>query len=309
MQQDCLYVWERVQQGALDRIGDPVSAEHIEFAGDPDAGIALDAVARPDSSETVVCTSLRRENHMTHVLMMASYGLEIVECGGAVVRAIAAGDTVTAAVLMCREDSKQQVQRAAAVLGVDQVDFLDVPFGEVSLLGEHKVKVVELIRRTQPDVMIMQDPEHAQHDLDPDRRVIAILFAEAMAVAARDWRLDECGGHSPHPIPTVYYMTPENPNCVVEIGGALPHKLKALEELSAQSSFSAEHWLERTTPDVLRQLVPTWTEGDLETLGREGQKTFFTALALSSGLASHSGAVLGEPYRRESTFVLDRLTP
>ncbi len=245
---------------------------------------------------------------MSRVLMMASYGLEIVECGGAIARALAGGDTVSAAVLMCREDSKAQVERAAAVLGVDHVEFLDVPFGEVSFHGEHKVKVVELIRRAKPDVMIMQDPEHAQHDLDPDRRVIAMLYAEAMAVAGRDWRLEECGGHDPHPVPTIYYMTPENPNCVVELAGALPLKLKALEELASQNSFSAEHWLGLTTAEVLGQVVPGWTDGDLETLGREGQKAFFTALALSNGLASHSGAVLGEPYRREGTFVMERLT-
>jgi LmbE family N-acetylglucosaminyl deacetylase len=245
---------------------------------------------------------------MSHVLMMASYGLEIVECGGAIARALAAGDTVGAAVLMCREESKPQVQRAAQVLGIDRVEFLDVPFGEVSFHGDHKVKVVELIRRNKPDVMIMQDPEHAQHDLDPDRRVIAMLYAEAMAVAGRDWRLEECGGHDPHPIPTIYYMTPENPNCVVELGDALPLKLRALEELSSQNSFSAEHWLQHTTPEILKQVVPAWNDDDLETLGREGQKAFFTALALSHGLASHSGAVLGEPYRREGTFVLDRLT-
>lgn len=246
---------------------------------------------------------------MSQVLMMASYGLEIVECGGAIARALAAGDTVSAAVLMCREDSKLQVTRAAAVLGVDHVDFLDVPFGEVSFHGDHKVKVVELIRRTRPDVMIMQDPEHAQHDLDPDRRVIATLYAEAMAVAGRDWRLEECGGHDPHPVPTIYYMTPERPNCVVEMGETLPLKLQALEALSSQNSFSAEHWLEHTTPEILRQVVPAWTDGALETLGREGQKALFTALALSNGLASHSGAALGEPYRREGTFVMDRLTP
>lgn len=245
---------------------------------------------------------------MSHVLMMASYGLEIVECGGAIARAFAAGDTVSAAVLMCREESKPQVRRAAEVLGIDRVEFLDVPFGEVSFHGDHKVKVVELIRRNKPDVMIMQDPEHAQHDLDPDRRVIAMLYAEAMAVAGRDWRLEECGGHDPHPIPTIYYMTPENPNCVVELGDALPLKLRALEELSSQNSFSAEHWLRHTTSEILKQVVPAWNDDDLETLGREGQKAFFTALALSHGLASHSGAVLGEPYRREGTFVLDRLT-
>lgn len=165
---------------------------------------------------------------MSHVLMMASYGLEIVECGGAIARALAAGDTVSAAVLMCREESKPRVQRAAEVLGIDRVEFLDVPFGEVSFHGDHKIKVVELIRRQKPDVVIMQDSEHAQHDLDPDRRVIALLYAEAMAVAGREWRLEECGGHEPHPIPTIYYMTPESPNCVVELGDTLPLKLRAL---------------------------------------------------------------------------------
>ncbi|MPZ94628.1 MAG: GlcNAc-PI de-N-acetylase [Propionibacteriales bacterium] len=246
---------------------------------------------------------------MSQVLMMASYGLEIVECGGAIARALAAGDSVSAAVLMCREDSVAQVRRAAEVLGVDDVDFLGVPFGEVEFHGEHKYRVVELIRRTKPDVMIMQDPEHAQHDLDPDRRVIATLYAEAVAVAGREWRLAECGGHDPHPVPTIYYMTPEKPNCVVEMGDALPLKLRALEELLSQNSFSAEHWLTHTTPEILRQIVPAWSDDDLETLGREGQKALFSALALSNGLASHSGAVLGEPYRREGTFVVDRLAP
>jgi LmbE family N-acetylglucosaminyl deacetylase len=245
---------------------------------------------------------------MTRVLMMASYGLEIVECGGAIAKALANGDEVSAAVLMCREESKPQVERAAAVLGVKEVEFLDVPFGEVSFHGDHKVKVVELLRRTKPDVVIMQDPQHAQHDLDPDRRVIATLYAEALAVAGRDWRVEECGGHEPHPIPTMYYMTPEHPNCVVEISDVLPLKLSALEELSSQNTFSAEHWLRMTSADVLRQVVPAWTDGDMESLGKQGQKALFTALALSSGLASHSGAVLGEPYRREGSFVLDRLT-
>lgn len=245
---------------------------------------------------------------MTHVLMMASYGLEILECDGAIARALAAGDTVSAAVLMCREESKPQVRKAAAVLGVEDVEFLDVPFGEVTFHGEHKVKVVGLIRRTRPDVIIMQDPEHAQLDLDPDRRVIAMLCPEVLAVAGRDWRLEECGGHDPHPIPTIYYMTPERANCIVEIGDALPLKLKALEALSAQNSFRAEHWLVQTTPEILRQVVPAWTDGDLETLGREGQRALFSALALSSGFASHSGAVLGEPYRRDGASVMDPLT-
>lgn len=245
---------------------------------------------------------------MTKVLMMASYGLEIVECGGAITTALAAGDSVHAAVLMCREESRRQVGDSAKALGITaEVDFLDVAFGEVDFLGEAKTKVVSLIRRVKPDIIIMQDPEHAQHDLDPDRRVIAILYAEALSVAGRDWQIEECGGHQPHPVPTIYYMTPERPNCVVEIGDHLPKKLDALAVLTSQNTFSAEHWLAHTSPEVLKSIVPAWTDGETDTLGLEGQRTLFTALAISNGLASHSGAVLGEPYRREGTFLLDRL--
>lgn len=243
------------------------------------------------------------------VLMMASYGLEIVECGGAIAKAVAAGDEVSAAVLMSRPESRPQVTKAAAMLGVDEVEFLGVAFGEVDLGSSTKCTVVEVIRRTRPDVVIMQDPQHAQHDLDPDRRVIAILFAEALAVASRDWRIEECGGYEPHSIPTIYYMTPEHPNCVVEISDHLDAKLRAVEVLESQNTFSAEHWRDGSSDEVLRSVVPAWTDGEMATLGREGQRVIFTALALASGLASHSGAVLGEAYRREGSFVLDRLTP
>ncbi|WP_092666942.1 hypothetical protein [Agrococcus carbonis] len=76
---------------------------------------------------------------------------------------------------------------------------------------------------------------------------------------------------------------------------------------TADDTFSAEHWLAETSPEILESIVPAWTDGKTETLGLEGQRAIFTALASSNGLASHSGAVLGEPCRREGTFLLDRL--
>lgn len=241
------------------------------------------------------------------VLMMASYGLEIVECGGALALALQNGHEVSAAVLMCRPESRPQVSEAASILGIGEVEYLGVDAGDTELTGPVKLQLVELFRRTKPDLIIMQDPQHAQHDLDPDRRVIAILYAEALAISSRDWRIEECGGHPPHPIPTIYYMTPEHPNCVVEISEVLDLKLQAVEVLRSQNTFSAEHWRQRTSDELLRSVVPPWDGEDNESLGREGQRVIFTALALSHGLASHTGATLGEAYRREGTFVFDQL--
>jgi LmbE family N-acetylglucosaminyl deacetylase len=248
---------------------------------------------------------------MTNILMLASYGLEIVECGGALARALRAGDSVHAAVLLSRPESQPQIRQAAGTLGIGDVEFLGFASGEVDVTPESRMRIVELVRRTRPDIVIMQDPEHAQHDLDPDRRMIALLYPESLAVAARDWRIPECGGLEPHPIPTIYYMAPLHPNCVVEISDTFEIKQQALEALAFQMAFSAESIRQRVGEATLRQLVggQDALSGDDARLGLELHRQFDRAQALTHGLAGHSGAVLGEPYRREGPFVVDRLAP
>jgi LmbE family N-acetylglucosaminyl deacetylase len=245
------------------------------------------------------------------ILMLASFGLEIVECGGALAKALRGGDEVHAAVLMSRPEVEPQIREAASILGIVDVEFLGVRNGEVVVTPEAKQPIVELVRRTKPDVLIMQDPEHAQHDLDPDRRMIALLYAESLAVAGRAWRIDECGGHPPHPVPTIYYMTPSNPNCVVEISDTFAIKQKALEALSFQMTFSAESIKRRADVGAIRHIVEDFDQiGDDDTrLGLALHRQIDRALALYHGLAGHSGAVLGEAYRREGPFVVDRLAP
>jgi LmbE family N-acetylglucosaminyl deacetylase len=247
---------------------------------------------------------------VANILMLASFGLEIVECGGALAKALKAGDNVHAAVLMSRPESEPQIREAAQVLGITDVEFLGVKNGEVVVTPEAKEPIVELLRRTKPDVIIMQDPEHAQHDLDPDRRMIALLYAESLSVAGRDWRIDECGGHAPHPVPTIYYMTPSNPNCVIEISDTFAIKQKALEVLAFQMSFSAQSIKQRANVEAIRHIVDNFDEirDDDTALGLALHQQFDRSLALYHGLAGHSGAVLGEAYRREGEFVLERLT-
>lgn len=248
---------------------------------------------------------------MTNVLMLASFGLEIVECGGALARAVRAGDRVSAAVLLSRPDSQPQVRAAAATLGIDDVEFLDFRYGEVDLSPQARMQVVELLRRVRPAVVVMQDPEHAQHDLDPDRRIIALLYAEAVALASRDWRIDECGGHEPLPLPTIYYMTPLAPNCVVEIGETFPLKQAALESLTLQLAFTAQAIRSRTDAATLETVAAgaSAPEATDATIGLALHREFARAEALVHGMAGHSGAVLGEPYRREGPFLVDRLLP
>jgi LmbE family N-acetylglucosaminyl deacetylase len=246
---------------------------------------------------------------MTTVLMLASFGLEIIECGGALARHVQAGDRVYAAVTLSRPESRPQVCEAAAILGIKDVEFLGFAYGEFTVDVPSKEKIVSLVRRVRPDIVITQDPVHAQHDLDPDRRIMALLYTESFALAGRDWHVAECGGHEPHSVRSIYYMTPEEANCIIEIGEVFALKQKALEALQTQMVFSAEVLSRLVTPDTMRHLVPNLDElsGNPAALGLQLSRQFFMADAVHYGLAGHSGAVLGEPYRREGVFVLDKL--
>ena len=248
---------------------------------------------------------------MTKILMLASFGLEIVECGGALARHVQAGDVVHAAVLLSRPEARTQIAEAANVLGITEVEFLDFPYGEWTVDVPWKERIVELVRRVKPDIVIHQDPHHAQHDLDPDRRLIALLYTESFALAGRDWHIAECGGYPPHLVRTIYYMTPEHPNCIVEIAETFALKQQALAVLQYQMAFSAQMIEERAAAATLRHVLPDYDaiRADKSALGLALSHQFDKALALVNGLAGHSGAVMGEAYRREGPFVVDRLLP
>ena len=99
---------------------------------------------------------------MTHVLMLASFGLEIVECGGALARHVQAGDDVQAAVLLSRPESRPQVTQAANILGIEEVEYLGFPYGGWTVDVPWKEKIVAMLRRTRPEIIITQAPVRSQ---------------------------------------------------------------------------------------------------------------------------------------------------
>ncbi len=247
---------------------------------------------------------------MSHtVLMLATFGLEIVEVGGTLALHAQAGDVVHAAVLLSRSESRPQVIEAAKILGVQSTQFLEFNYGEVMPDVPSKLKLVRLFREVRPDIVITQDPEHSYHDLDPDRRLAMLLYLESIALAGRDWRIKECGGRPPHTIGDLYYMSPEQPNCVIEIGATFALKQKALDCLSYQLSFSAQVMQERIGDEVLRNILPNYDElkGDHLNLGRALHHAMDQALAMNHGVLSHSGAALAEAFRHQGPFKLGKL--
>jgi hypothetical protein len=58
------------------------------------------------------------------ILMLATFGMEMVECGGTLAKHVAGGANVTVAIALPREEAKDQMRAAAGHLGITDVRFL-----------------------------------------------------------------------------------------------------------------------------------------------------------------------------------------
>lgn len=241
------------------------------------------------------------------ILLLAVYGMEVVECGGALAKHARDGGQAFAHVLLSRERSRADVLAAAEHLGTT-VSFAGFRSGELEADVPSKKALVKVIRETRPDLVITQDPEHSFHDLDPDRRPAMILILESLALAARDFALDETPDLQPCPIPTIYYMTPHHPNCVVDISDVWDLKERAMDELKNQMTFSGQMIPQRYREEHLQAMVPGWEtlEGDYQR-GREAHRVLDKVTHLHAGAGSHGRFAFAEAYRLEGKFHLDNL--
>ncbi|MBS4021763.1 MAG: LmbE-like protein [Dethiobacter sp.] len=245
------------------------------------------------------------------LLLLGVYGMEVVEAGGALAKNVLAGGKSYANIMLSSEASRPQVTEAAKVLGVE-VSFSGFSYGLVDLSAESKKKLIKVVREVKPDIIITQDPEHSFHDLDPDRRQAMILILEAIALASRDFALDEMPGLESHPIPTIYYMTPEHPNCLVDVAPVWGKKEEAMDKLGSQMAFSGKVSLERFGKDAVKVVVPEVDEllskNDYFSIGRRLHLATDKSFHMYHGMCSHGSFALAEPYRLDGKFHLDILT-
>jgi LmbE family N-acetylglucosaminyl deacetylase len=248
-------------------------------------------------------------NDRQTMLLLGVYGMEVAECGGALAKNVRQGGRSYASIMLSRAESRPQVTEAAGVLGIE-MHFSEFATGEVQVDVPSKKKLVRVIREVKPSIIITQDPEHSYHDLDPDRRLAMLLILESIALAARDFALDEQEGLSPHPIPTIYYMTPHHPNCIVDVSDVYDLKEVAMDKLQSQMTFSGQHFPQYYRDEHLKLIVPNWDElQDDYSRGREVHRQLDRVTHLYNGAGAHSHFALAEAYRREGKFHLDSLIP
>ena len=242
------------------------------------------------------------------MLLLGAYSMEVVECGGALLKNAKNGGVSHAAIAFAGEQMQQDLRRSAEILQTS-VEFLGLDTGKICASYEEKLAIIRVIREFRPDIILTQDTEHCVTDLDPGRRPFMTLVLEAIALAGRPYALDELPGLAPWGGAVIYFMTPEHPNCVVDIFDVWKEKCAAMDALHAQLIHFGKR--DGETPEQLarrKSLVPDWEAlPDDLARGTQMKREMDKAFYLYPYSTGHCPAVYAEPYRREGCFVFDAL--
>ena len=242
----------------------------------------------------------------TRMLLLGVYGMEMVECGGTLCKNVKLGGVSHASILFAGDKMREGLDVSAPILGCT-IEYQGMNSAAISASLEEKLQLIRCIRSFRPDIIITQDPEHCVDDLDPGRRPAMTLLLEAMALAGRDFIGDNTG-LEPWGRFTVYFMTPERPNCLVDISDVWQKKCAAMDALTYQLEFIGELMENSRRKPQYAMLIPGFDmlETDLE-IGKAAKRLQDQAYHLYYGSTGHDDVFLSEAYRRSNKFILDNL--
>jgi LmbE family N-acetylglucosaminyl deacetylase len=173
-----------------------------------------------------------------------------VQCAGTIASWIEAGVRVTY-VILTRGDKgtqdpamtgetlaslrREEQARAADLLGVGKVLFLENPDGELEVTMEKRRALTRILRENQPEVLVTHDP-WMRYQLHPDHRACGTLALDAM-ISARDRlyfheQIQE--GLKPCRVRRALLFSSDQPDFWVDIGQTLDMKIKALGQHQSQ---------------------------------------------------------------------------
>lgn len=135
---------------------------------------------------------------------------------------------------------------AAAVLGVEDVRFLDYRDGEMSVSYQLKRDVVRMVRQVRPQRVVTCDPSlyYASFINHSDHRVAGEVALDAVWPGARsplyypELLADE--GLEPHKVPEVYIAGSPNSNLTVDVTATFEIKVRAVSQHKSQIEDPAE---------------------------------------------------------------------
>jgi LmbE family N-acetylglucosaminyl deacetylase len=128
---------------------------------------------------------------------------------------------------------EEEQRNAARVLGVETVEFLGFPDGELEDTRTSRMAVTAAIRRHRPDLIITQNPSRTKNlgASHRDHRITSGIVLDCVYPLARDhMAFPELLAQAlePHKVKEVHTMAWDNPDEVVDISTTMDLKLKAL---------------------------------------------------------------------------------
>jgi len=155
---------------------------------------------------------------------------------------------------------REEEQRAAAAeLGVEGVDFLDEPDGQVMASLALRERITHAIRAFRPEIVMTHDPtvlfvnnEWVNH---PDHRAVGEATVDAVFPTARDplnfrGHLDE--GLEPWKVAELYLWSTNEANQLVDIGATLERKVASLARHASQfrAFDDVARWVRRRSEEL-----------------------------------------------------------
>ncbi len=132
---------------------------------------------------------------------------------------------------------QDEQRRAAEVLGVSEVVFLDFGDGELEDNHAFRRELVYHIRRLKPDIVFTTDPFRTSFYIHRDHRMAGIVTLDAAFPYARDRlhypeHIEQ--GLDGHNVDEVYLWGSESPDTFIDISEVVDLKVKALLEHKSQ---------------------------------------------------------------------------
>ncbi|MGI8796086.1 MAG: PIG-L deacetylase family protein [Acidimicrobiia bacterium] len=143
-------------------------------------------------------------------------------------------------------ERRREQEKAAAVLGIAEVLFLDLVDGELENGRAERARVCEVIRTVRPDVVLGHDP-WARYRLHPDHRAAGFLVTDGI-VAARDPHFFPDQAVGPHRPERLLLFEAEVPDHYEGVDAFLDAKVDAL--LCHRSQWRNTMEIDPDTPDA-----------------------------------------------------------
>jgi len=162
------------------------------------------------------------------------------------------------------EIEKNEAQKAAITLGIEEVIYLGIPDGELTAGLELRRQYTEVIRRFRPDVVFSFDP-NCPYEPHPDHQAAGRTIYEACFTSHYHLYYPEHRkqGLKPHYVSQLYGWNSLNPNTYIDITDVLETKIKALLQYESQMQMLLEetqHRLKITNMEIPILKKMDWKE-------------------------------------------------